>query len=151
MSNNIFTDGFEQFWEIPANEPTAINGHWVDGPKDDFFNKLRESLGGLPFFAEDLGYITPEVHALRERHHIPGMAVLQFGFGDPGAHMYLPHRLTPNRVIYTGTHDNDTLVGWWNSGASDYERRAATASASMNTSIGASSAFSASNAVPKAG
>ena len=79
--------GFEQFWEIPASEPTAINGRWVDGPKDELFNKLRDALGGLPFFAEDLGYITPEVHALRERHQIPGLAVLQFGFSDPDAHM----------------------------------------------------------------
>src|SRR5882724_121686 len=116
--------GFEQFWEIPASEPTAINGRWVDGPKDDFFNKLHEALGGLPFFAEDLGYITPAVHALRERHQIPGCAVLQFGFGNAGAHMYLPHRLTPDRVLYTGTHDNDTTLGWWNSGTSEDERRA---------------------------
>jgi 4-alpha-glucanotransferase len=105
--------GFDQFWEIPANEPTAVNGRWVDGPKDDLFHALRDELGGLPFFAEDLGYITPEVHALRERLDIPGMAVLQFGFGDTGAHIYLPHRMTPNRVIYTGTHDNDTTRGWW--------------------------------------
>lgn len=114
--------GFEQFWEIPATEKTAINGRWVDGPKDDIFVKLREALGGLPFFAEDLGYITPEVHALRGRHHIPGMAVLQFGFGDTGAHIYLPHRLTPETVIYTGTHDNDTVVGWWRSAATEQER-----------------------------
>jgi 4-alpha-glucanotransferase len=117
--------GFAQFWEIPASEPTAIHGRWVDGPRDDLFNKLREELGGLPFFAEDLGYITPDVHELRERHQIPGMAVLQFGFGDPGAHAYLPHRLTPDRVVYTGTHDNDTTLGWWNSSATEYERRAA--------------------------
>jgi len=116
--------GFEQFWEIPASEPTAVNGRWVDGPKDELFNKLREALGGLPFFAEDLGFITPEVHALRERHQISGCAVLQFGFGDPGAHIYLPHRLTPDRVVYTGTHDNDTTFGWWNSGTSENERRA---------------------------
>jgi 4-alpha-glucanotransferase len=116
--------GFEQFWEIPASEPTAVHGRWVDGPKDELFNKLRDALGGLPFFAEDLGYITPEVHALRERHQIPGCAVLQFGFGDVGAHMYLPHRLTPDRVVYTGTHDNDTTLGWWNSGTSEDERRA---------------------------
>ncbi len=116
--------GFEQFWEIPASEPAAMNGRWVDGPKDELFSKLREALGGLPFFAEDLGYITPEVHALRERLQIPGMAVLQFGFGNPGAHVYLPHRLTPDRVVYTGTHDNDTTVGWWKSGATDYERDA---------------------------
>jgi len=116
--------GFAQFWEIPATEPTAMNGRWVDGPKDELFNKLRQELGGLPFFAEDLGLITPDVYELRERHQIPGMAVLQFGFGDAGAHMYLPHRVTPDRVIYTGTHDNDTTVGWWKSGTSDQERRA---------------------------
>ena len=113
--------GFDQFWEIPAGDPTAINGRWVDGPRDDLFHKLRETLGGLPFFAEDLGYITPEVHALRERLQIPGMAVLQFGFGDEGAHMYLPHRAA-GKVIYTGTHDNDTTSGWFKSGATDHER-----------------------------
>ncbi len=105
--------GFEQFWEIPAHEPTAVNGRWVDGPKDDIFHHLSRALGGLPFLAEDLGYITKEVYALRERHQIPGMAVLQFGFNNPGAHIYLPHRLTPDHVVYTGTHDNDTTVGWW--------------------------------------
>jgi 4-alpha-glucanotransferase len=118
--------GFAQFWEIPASEETAVNGRWVDGPRDELFNKLREQLGSLPFFAEDLGYITPDVHALRDNHQIPGMAVLQFAFGDPGAHGFLPHRLTSNRVVYTGTHDNDTTVGWWKS-ATDYERRAAEA------------------------
>jgi 4-alpha-glucanotransferase len=118
--------GFDQFWEIPAGDETAVNGRWVDGPRDDLFLKLREALGGLPFFAEDLGYITPEVHALRDRLQIPGMAVLQFGFGDEGAHMYLPHR-AEGKVIYTGTHDNDTVVGWWNSGAAEHERRNAEA------------------------
>jgi 4-alpha-glucanotransferase len=114
--------GFDQFWEIPAADPTAVNGRWVDGPRDDLFHKLREALGGFPFFAEDLGYITPEVNALRNRLQIPGIAVLQFGFGDEGAHMYLPHRAS-GRVIYTGTHDNDTTVGWFASGASEHERR----------------------------
>lgn len=115
--------GFAQFWEIPADEPTAIKGRWVDGPGDEFFNRLREELGGLPFFAEDLGMITPDVLALRDRHNIPGMAVLQFAFGDPGAHAYLPHRLPANRVIYTGTHDNDTCLGWWDN-LSEKERTA---------------------------
>ena len=96
-------------------------GGW---PQGRLVQQASRELGGLPFFAEDLGYITPDVHALRERHQIPGMAVLQFGFGDPGAHIYLPHRLTPDRVIYTGTHDNDTTVGWWKSGVSESERRA---------------------------
>jgi len=118
--------GFDQFWEIPASDPTAVNGRWVDGPRDDLFVKLREALGGLPFFAEDLGYITPEVHALRDRLQIPGMSVLQFGFGDEGAHIYLPHR-AEGKVIYTGTHDNDTVEGWWQSGASEHERRNAEA------------------------
>jgi len=118
--------GFDQFWEIPASDPTAVSGRWVDGPRDDLFQKVREALGGLPFFAEDLGYITPEVHALRERLQIPGMAVLQFGFGDAGAHMYLPHNAA-GKVIYSGTHDNDTVAGWWNSGAAEHERRNAEA------------------------
>jgi 4-alpha-glucanotransferase len=118
--------GFAQFWEIPAQDETAMNGRWVDGPRDDLFNKLEDELGVLPFFAEDLGYITPDVIALRDGHHIPGMAVLQFGFGDAGAHIYLPHRLTPDRVIYTGTHDNDTTLGWWKT-ATEYECRSASA------------------------
>jgi 4-alpha-glucanotransferase len=114
--------GFCQFWEIPADEPTAINGRWVDGPKDDLFDAVREALGGLPFFAEDLGYITADVHALRDRLQIPGMAVLQFGFGNAGAHVHLPHTFLPEKVVYTGTHDNDTLCGWWASAATENER-----------------------------
>jgi 4-alpha-glucanotransferase len=119
--------GFAQFWEIPASEPTAVNGRWVDGPRDELFQTLREELGRLPFFAEDLGYITPDVHELRENHQIPGMAVLQFAFGNPGAHGNLPHRLKPNCVLYTGTHDNDTTRGWFHSGASESEKLAAQA------------------------
>jgi 4-alpha-glucanotransferase len=119
--------GFDQFWEIPAADPTAVNGRWVDGPRDDLFDALRKALGGLPFFAEDLGHITDEVHALRDRLQMPGMAVLQFGFGDEGAHMYLPHRCGSDKVIYTGTHDNDTTAGWWNSGAAEHEQRNALA------------------------
>jgi 4-alpha-glucanotransferase len=118
--------GFAQFWEIPADKPTAIHGRWVDGPGDEFFNKIREELGGLPFFAEDLGYITPDVVALLDQHNIPGMAVLQFAFSDAGAHAYLPYRLNANRVIYTGTHDNDTTLGWWST-LSEKERAAVTA------------------------
>jgi 4-alpha-glucanotransferase len=115
--------GFESYWEIPASEPTAVKGKWVPGPKDDLFRALRDRLGDLPFIAEDLGLITPEVHALRERLGIPGMKVLQFGFGDPGAHIYLPHKFEPNCVVYTGTHDNDTTVGWWKSCATPEEKQ----------------------------
>jgi 4-alpha-glucanotransferase len=114
--------GFLQSWEIPASEPTAVHGHWVDGPRDEIFQVLHAKLGDLPFIAEDLGLITPDVHALRERLQIPGMRVLQFGFGNPGAHIYLPHRYESNTVVYTGTHDNDTTAGWWQSVAGQ-ERR----------------------------
>ena len=115
--------GFAQFWEIPGGEKTAEHGRWVDGPRDDLFQHVRQALGGLPFFAEDLGYITPDVHAMRDRLDIPGMAVLQFGFGDVGSHTHLPHTFTADKVVYTGTHDNDTTLGWWESGASEEERR----------------------------
>jgi 4-alpha-glucanotransferase len=114
--------GFESYWEIPASEPTAVHGRWKPGPQEEFFRVLRDRLGDLPFIAEDLGYITAEVHALRDRLGIPGMKVLQFAFGNPGAHIYLPHNFIPNCVVYTGTHDNDTTLGWWRSGASKEER-----------------------------
>jgi 4-alpha-glucanotransferase len=84
-------------------------------------------LGDLPFIAEDLGMITPEVNELRDRLEVPGMKVLQFGFDNPGAHIYLPHKFAPNCVVYTGTHDNDTTVGWWNSSANEQEKRFAAA------------------------
>jgi 4-alpha-glucanotransferase len=119
--------GFESYWEIPAPEPTAVNGRWTAGPKDDLFDVLRARLGELPFIAEDLGMITEEVYALRDRLGIPGMKVLQFGFDNPGAHIYLPHNFPSNCVVYTGTHDNDTTVGWWKSAASEDARRYATA------------------------
>lgn len=105
--------GFQQYWQIPGHETTAINGKWVDGPKDDLFNALRSALGDLPIIAEDLGLITPDVVELRERLGVPGMKVLQFGFSDPGAHIYLPHNFVKNCVAYTGTHDNDTTIGWF--------------------------------------
>ncbi len=78
--------------------------------------------GELPFIAEDLGLITPEVDELREQFGMPGMRVLQFGFSDRGAHIYLPHKFVPNTVAYTGTHDNDTTLGWWKDGATEVER-----------------------------
>ncbi len=118
--------GFEAFWEIPAEEETAINGRWAKGPNDHFFRALLEEFGELPVIAEDLGLITEEVVALRERLGIPGMKVIQFGFGDPGAHMYLPHRYEKNAVVYTGTHDNDTSAGWWTN-CSEMERQHAKA------------------------
>jgi 4-alpha-glucanotransferase len=117
--------GFEAYWEIPASEETAVKGRWMPGPRDELFHKVREQLGDLPFIAEDLGFITPEVHQLRERLRIPGMRVMEFGFGDPGAHIYLPHRFESNTVVYTGTHDNATIQDWWEHYATPEERAAA--------------------------
>jgi 4-alpha-glucanotransferase len=106
--------GFEAYWAIPAAEATAINGSWVKAPGLKLFKALEAALGPLPLVAEDLGLITPEVDALRLELRMPGMRVIQFGFSDKGAHMHLPHRYTPETVAYTGTHDNDTTQGWWN-------------------------------------
>ncbi len=113
--------GFEAYWEVPADEATAINGRWVEGPGRKLFDALRRSLGELPLIAEDLGDITPEVVKLREDLGLPGMKVLQFGFSHPENH-FLPHNYEgENWVVYTGTHDNDTTDGWWRS-AGDGER-----------------------------
>src|SRR5579875_2525776 len=110
--------GFEAYYEIPAGEVTAINGAWVKGPGAAFFAALRASLGELPIVAENLGVITPEVEALRKQFDFPAMAILQFAFGnDPQAPSFRPHNYPHHLVAYTGTHDNDTVVGWWNSKA----------------------------------
>jgi 4-alpha-glucanotransferase len=105
--------GFEAYWEVPANQPTAEFGRWVPGPGSHFFQAVHDSLGGLPLIAEDLGLITPEVEALREKWLLPGMRVLQFAFGDGPKNVYLPHHYDRNTVVYTGTHDNDTTHGWF--------------------------------------
>lgn len=115
--------GFEAFWSIAADEETAINGQWVKAPGHDLFQRLKEVFGELPFVAEDLGLITPEVNELREHFGMPGMRILQFGFSDRGAHLYLPHRYVPNTVVYTGTHDNNTTQGWWRDDCGDQERQ----------------------------
>lgn len=105
--------GFEACWEIPAAEPTAMNGRWVAVPGDALFASLRTRFGDLPLVAEDLGIITPEVTALRRRHNLPGMLVLQFAFdGQPG-NPYLPQHHIEDAVVYTGTHDNDTTLSWF--------------------------------------
>lgn len=113
--------GFEAYWEVPAGEPTAVNGRWVPGPGDKLFLALRKALGDpLPIIAENLGLITPPVEALREAFGLPGMAVFQFGYGPSAKTSSFPlHAFDRNLVAYTGTHDNDTLVGWWESIRSD--------------------------------
>ncbi len=114
--------GFEAFWSIAADEETAVNGQWVKAPGQALFSRLREVFGDLPFVAEDLGLITPEVDELREHFGMPGMRILQFGFAERGSHLYLPHRFTQNTVVYTGTHDNNTTLGWWQQDATGTER-----------------------------
>jgi 4-alpha-glucanotransferase len=115
--------GFEAYWRIPAEEETAMNGEWVEAPGFALFDRLKAALGGsLPFVAEDLGVITDRVDKLRCEFGMPGMRVLQFGFSDRGAHLHLPHKYDRNTVCYTGTHDNNTTLGWWLS-AGDADRR----------------------------
>ncbi|WP_390553770.1 4-alpha-glucanotransferase [Singulisphaera acidiphila] len=106
--------GFEAYWEVPADSETAATGRWALGPGTAFLEALRDGLQGLPLIAEDLGEITAEVEALRDRFNLPGMRVLQFAFGgDPGTELHLPHRYVNHCVAYTGTHDNETSVGWF--------------------------------------
>jgi 4-alpha-glucanotransferase len=120
--------GFAAYWSVPADEETAINGEWVPGPGTALFDAIAAELGHIPMIVEDLGEITPDVIVLRESLGFPGMKVLQFAFGDDahdgipqGENPYLPHNYEPNCVVYSGTHDNDTTVGWFAS-LSDEER-----------------------------
>jgi len=107
--------GFEAYWAIPAQEMTAVNGTWVKGPGKPFFDAIFQALGYLPLIAEDLGVITREVEKLRDDLGMPGMRVLQFAFDGSPTNLYLPHNHCPESVVYTGTHDNDTTVGWFES------------------------------------
>lgn len=108
--------GFESYWEVPAGDKTAENGTWQKGPGTDLFNALENALGDLPIIAEDLGLITKEVEALRDELDFPGMGVFQFGFGDDAHNTHLPHNFKQNMAVYTGTHDNDTTIGWFTAG-----------------------------------
>ena len=113
--------GFAGYWEIPASSPTARIGQWVSAPGKAMFDAIQRALGDLPIIAEDLGLITPDVIELRDGCGFPGMKILQFAFGGDGSHEFLPHNYGTNFVVYTGTHDNDTVCGWWNT-ASPRER-----------------------------
>jgi 4-alpha-glucanotransferase len=115
--------GFSEYWEIPADEPTAIHGRWIPGPGRALFDAIRDAVGDLPVVAEDLGHITPEVNELRMAIGVPGMKILQFAFAQPNS-PHLPHHYDPKTVVYTGTHDNDTARGWYEV-ATDEERQAA--------------------------
>lgn len=105
--------GFAAHWEIPASETTAVNGRWVTGPGRALFDAIEDSIGRQPIIAEDLGVITADVDALRRDLALPGMLVLHFAFGGDAANRYLPHLHDPHSVVYTGTHDNNTTLGWW--------------------------------------
>jgi len=105
--------GFESYWSVPAEEETAMNGGWKPGPGIDFFLEMQNRLGQMPIIAEDLGIITPEVDHLRESLHFPGMKVLLFAFDGNPENSYLPYNIEKQSVVYTGTHDNDTAVGWF--------------------------------------
>ena len=113
--------GFEAYWAVKQGETTAINGEWLKAPGEEFFQVLSDKLGKMPIMAEDLGSITPEVHALREHFDIPGMKILQFAFGGGADNPYLPFNYERNYVVYTGTHDNNTTIGWFNQ-LSDWEK-----------------------------
>lgn len=114
--------GFSGYWEIPADEETAVNGRWVPGPGERFFSAVRNAFGELPLVAEDLGTITPDVEVLRESFNLPGMRVLQFAFGEVDSN-HLPHHYTRRTIVYTGTHDNNTSVGWMHVTTEDERRR----------------------------
>lgn len=109
--------GFAAHWEIPASEASAINGRWQAGPGKELFQAFRDGFSHLPIIAEDLGIITPDVEELRDSFGLPGMRILQFAFGGDATHAYLPHNYCVNTVAYSGTHDNDTALGWWQSAA----------------------------------
>jgi 4-alpha-glucanotransferase len=114
--------GFADYWEIPAEEPTAMHGRWLPGPGAELFDAIRAKLGDLPIIAEDLGLITPAVDVLRRQFELPGMRILHFAFGGGSDNAYLPHNYEANTVVYTGTHDNNTTLGWWQE-ASEAQRQ----------------------------
>jgi 4-alpha-glucanotransferase len=108
--------GFQAYWAVPQGERTAVNGQWLESPGDAFFHALEHELGQVPVWAEDLGLVTPEVEKLRDDFDFPGMKVLQFAFDDNEAdNPYIPFNFPQHCICYTGTHDNDTTVGWWSS------------------------------------
>jgi 4-alpha-glucanotransferase len=117
--------GFAACWEIPGGDKTAEHGRWVEAPGRELFTAIRKALGELPIIAEDLGVITPDVVALRDAFGFPGMRILQFAFGSDTKNMDLPHNYEQNIVAYTGTHDNDTTVGWFSSVAGEGSTRTA--------------------------
>ena len=116
--------GFADYWEIPATAPTAVNGRWLPGPGMALFDAIHAALGPLPLIAEDLGVLSPAVQALLRDSGFPGMAILQFAFAGDASEPFLPHNHKQHSVVYTGTHDNDTCVGWWASASAHEQHHA---------------------------
>ncbi len=115
--------GFESYWSVPAHKKTAIDGSWKKGPGKDFFKDMEQRFGPIPIIAEDLGIITPAVEKLRDDLGYPGMKILQFGFDNNPDNAYLPHNHSQNSIVYTGTHDNDTVVGWYHDSEVPYKSK----------------------------
>lgn len=115
--------GFDEYWEVNATEKTAINGRWVKAPGKKLFEAIKKELGELPIIAEDLGLMTPTVEALRDHFGFPGMKILQFAFDSDSTNSFLPHNYPQNCVTYTGTHDNDTTIGWYQQAPEEEKHR----------------------------
>jgi 4-alpha-glucanotransferase len=133
--------GFESYWAIPYGDKTAVNGTWEKGPGIDLFNAIKAELGDVNVIAEDLGYLTDEVREFLKKTGFPGMKVLQFAFDGSNDNSYLPHKYIPKCVVYTGTHDNDTVLGWYEKTASENELKNAKAYLGLNKDEGYSLGF----------
>ncbi|MTI88572.1 MAG: 4-alpha-glucanotransferase [Balneolaceae bacterium] len=127
--------GFEAYWEVKADEKTAENGRWVKGPGEKLFDTILKECGQLPIIAEDLGFVTKGVEELRDNYNFPGMKIIQFAFDSDSTNSFLPHNYSQNCVSYTGTHDNDTAIGWYNTTKEEERHRARTYTRSSGEQI----------------
>ena len=127
--------GFDAYWEVKATEKTAEKGEWVEGPGEKLFDTILEKCGELPIIAEDLGFVTEGVEKLRDKYDFPGMKIIQFAFDSDSTNSFLPHNYSQNSVAYSGTHDNDTAIGWYNSAAETEQHRARTYTRSDGNNI----------------
>lgn len=118
--------GFDAYWEVKATEKTAEKGQWVEGPGEKLFDTILEKCGELPIIAEDLGFVTEGVEKLRDKFNFPGMKIIQFAFDSDSTNSFLPHNYSQNSVVYSGTHDNDTAIGWYQSANKTEQHRART-------------------------
>lgn len=127
--------GFDEYWEVKASEKTAENGRWVKGPGEKLFDTILKVCGELPILAEDLGFLTEGVEKLRDKYNFPGMKILQFAFDSDSTNAFLPHNYPQNCVVYTGTHDNDTTLGWYKQAPEVEKHRARTYTRSSGKEI----------------